>query len=116
MSQSASQANIFYKEVSKLKKLWTIRDSGGFPSPKNSDEERAQPFWSSLERAKHILNSVPAYQSFEIVELDWPVFVERWIPGLTKDKILVGVNWSGESARGYDIEPKEIKINVESNV
>jgi len=112
MSQSASQAAIFYREVADSGRLWTIRDSGGFPAPTSSGGRRAQPFWSSLSRVEKIINTVPAYSGFEPVELEWSVFENRWIPGLSRDRILVGVNWSGPKAIGYDVEPEQVAKNV----
>jgi hypothetical protein len=46
MSAAASQAAAFYREVAKMRVVWTIKDAGGFPAPQTS-EGRAQPFWSS---------------------------------------------------------------------
>ena len=116
MSQSSSQATQFYTEVAKNRKLYTIRDKEGFPAPINSEGERAQPFWSSKSRVEIIIKNVKAYSGFEVVELEWDIFTERWVPGLTKDKILVGVNWSGENVTGYDIQPIEVQKNVEANI
>jgi hypothetical protein len=33
---------------------------------------------------------------------------------LTQDNILVGINWSGTQATGYDIEPIDCKKNIEA--
>lgn len=112
MSQSASQAAAFYREVALTGSVWTIRDGGGFPAPENSEGRRAQPFWSSRRRAERIIATVPAYSSFSIVGIGWTEFSERWIPGLAKDGILVGVNWNGARATGYDVEPMDLLANV----
>jgi len=32
-------------------------------------------------------------------------WIARWLPGLQDDGILVGLNWSGARATGYDVEP-----------
>jgi hypothetical protein len=32
---------------------------------------------------------------------------------MTKDQVLMGVNWSGAKAIGYDVEPEQVKRNVE---
>ena len=116
MGPSASQAHAFYKDVAKTRKVWTIRDEGGFPAPLKSDGSRAQPFWSSLTRVEKIIKTVPAYAPFEPVELDWEVFRDRWLPGLEKDGILVGVNWSGKNALGYDLESRSVKDAVEAQI
>ena len=113
MSQSASQAAVFYRQVAKEKKLWTVKDIGGFPAPKASTGERTMPFWSSLSRVQKIIKTVPAYAGFEPHEISLEDFTNKWIPGLIKDETLVGVNWSGAKAAGYDLEPESVKEAVE---
>jgi hypothetical protein len=57
---------------------------------------------------------VPAYAAFQSFEVSWADFCDAWVPGLTRDGLLVGVNWSGARARGYDLEPAEVQKNVEA--
>ena len=116
MSQSASQAAAFYREVAQAKAVWTVRDDGGYPAPLNGSGERAQPFWSSLKRAEKIIATVPAYRLFQPVEISWSDFTAKWVPGLAQDKIMVGVNWTGMRATGYDLPPEDVKRNVEAQV
>lgn len=106
--QSASQAAAFYREVSERGLVWTIRDKDGFPAPLNASGERAQPFWSSRARVERIIATVAAYRGFTPIEIKLDVFLERWVPGLTRDGILVGVNWTGDRATGYDIAPAQV--------
>jgi hypothetical protein len=35
------------------------------------------------------------------------------LPGLKKDGILIGVNWSGDRAKGYDIESDFVRDAIE---
>jgi hypothetical protein len=114
MSASASQAAQFYREVASSRVVWAIRDGDGFPAPVGDGDKRAMPFWSSESRAMDIIRTIAAYQEFSPVSIAWSVFCERWIPGLTKDGLRAGVNWSGARATGYDIEPSDLKRNVEA--
>jgi hypothetical protein len=116
MSQAASQAEAFYREVATQLVVWTLRDHAGFPAPRTSTGQRAQPFWSSRERVEKIINTVPAYAGFEPVEISWATFRDAWIPGMTRDGLLVGINWSGERATGYDLLPADVKANVEARM
>lgn len=111
---SALHAQTFYKQVTDLGVVCTIRDEGGYPAPINRDGFRAQPFWSSRSRAEKIIASVPAYNDFLPVEISLDVFLDRWLPGLENDGILVGVNWSGDRATGYDIPPSQVAENLRS--
>jgi hypothetical protein len=114
MSQAGSQAWAFYREVAAKRVVWTVHDEGGFPAPKTDTGQRSQPFWSSKSRVEKIIRTVPAYGGFSPFEITWEDFCTRWVPGLTKDGILVGVNWSGNNAVGYDFEPEQVQKNVQS--
>jgi hypothetical protein len=113
LTTAAAQAAAFYREVAKHGSVWTIRDAMGFPQPKGFDGIRSQPFWSLRSRAERVVASVPAYAGFEVVELPWHVFEAQWVPGLTRDGVLVGVNWSGPNAKGYDVSSEDVVRNVE---
>jgi hypothetical protein len=62
---------------------------------------------------ERIIKTVPAYAGFEPHDISWEDFVHKWVPGMTKDKFHVGVNWSGPRAVGYDLEPEQVKKWVE---
>lgn len=111
MSVSAAQADAFYMEVLREGCVWAIRDSGGFPAPQTPDG-RAAPFWSLRSRAIKVIQSVEAYAGFEAVELPLDEWRVRWLPGLAGDGLLVGLNWSGPGATGYDIPPDQVERNL----
>lgn len=111
VSTSAAQADAFYREVVNRGEVWAIRDVDGFPAPESSDR-RAMPFWSEESRALKIVERVQAYQGFEVVSLPLDVWRSRWLPGLAKDGLLVGLNWSGTSATGYDVDPADVEANL----
>ena len=112
MSVLAAQAQAFYREVSTRRVVWAIRDAEGFPAPIGGDGKRAMPFWSLESRARRIIDTVPAYRGFEPHAIDWDAFCSRWVPGLAADGLLVGVNWSGTRAEGYDVSPNDVMRNV----
>jgi hypothetical protein len=114
MTQSGSQAWAFYREVAACKMLWTVEDDVGYPAPKTAEGRRAQPFWSSQSRAAKVVAEVPAYAAFSPAAIPWDKFCETWVPGLTQDGLLVGVNWSGPRAIGFDMEPEELMRNVQA--
>ncbi|WP_082805343.1 DUF2750 domain-containing protein [Pseudomonas sp. BMS12] len=114
MSIAAVHTSAFYREVAKSGFVWGIRDEAGFPAPLGSDGARAMPFWSSESRALKIIQNLPAYGGFTPVAIEWSIFCERWVPGLTQDGLLVGVNWSGQAASGYEIQPLSVQRNIEA--
>lgn len=113
MTQSASQAAAFYRDVAKNRMMWTVEDDVGYPAPMTSSGQRAQPFWSSKKRAEKIIAEVPAYAIFKPVEVTWDDFVNNWASDLASSGLLMGINWSGPRATGYDVEPANVLQNVE---
>lgn len=112
VSTSAAQAAAFYDEALREGSVWTIRDGAGYPAPLNPDGERAQPFWSLRSRAERVVAHVPAYAGFIVEELPLERFRERWLTGLERDGIRVGLNWSGARATGYDLAPGDVERNL----
>lgn len=116
MSNSEIQAKAFYKQVAASRSVWTIRDEAGIPVPESDDGTKAMPFWSSRSLAELIIQNVADYNGFYPIEISWQDFEDKWGPGLTKDGLLAGVNWSGSTASGYDITPAELIKNVETSI
>jgi hypothetical protein len=108
VTQSAAQADSFYDEIVRTGLVWTLRDQNGYPAPKSNEERRVQPFWSSRSRVEKIISRVAAYTGMEPDQIELPVWRERWLPGLQRDGLLVGLNWSGERATGYDVGPADV--------
>ncbi|MGO4452761.1 DUF2750 domain-containing protein [Arthrobacter sp. RAF14] len=114
MSISAAHASAFYREVIEHQEVWTVRDQNGFPAPEGSDGHRTMPFWSLLSRAERVITSVPAYRDFELISLPLKRWMEAWLPGLDRDGILVGLNWSGLRATGFEMPPLTVLDSVNS--
>lgn len=108
MSISAAHADAFVSEALAAGKVWGIRDTAGFPTSTNASGEIAMPFWSSESRAKKVTDCLSAYEGFEPTSIDLAAFIERWLPGLEKDGLSCGINWSGQRATGYDLKPGEV--------
>ncbi|GEL95558.1 DUF2750 domain-containing protein [Cellulomonas composti] len=112
MGISAAQATAFYEEAVREGSVWAVRDGDGFPAPLSPEGRRAMPFWSLRSRAEKVIATVPDYGAFVPVELSLGVFLSRWLPGLERDDIRVGVNWSGTAATGYDLAAREVALNL----
>jgi hypothetical protein len=75
---------------------------------------RAQPFWSTEARVRRIINGVPAYSGFDAEQFDLGSWRDRWLPGLRQDGLLVGLNWTGARATGFDLTPDEVIAHLEA--
>ena len=104
MTELAVHTAAFYRNVATRRSVWTVRDAGGFPAPMTASMRRAQPFWSTRPLAELFIQSVPAYRGFQVVELEWEDFRDRWVPGLANGQVLVGIDWTGPALTGADAE------------
>jgi hypothetical protein len=109
VTQSASQAAAWRADVRANGTLWTVEDDDGIPAPSNAERRRAMPFWSTRSRVEKVTASVPAYARFRPRELTLEEFQTRWLDGVEHDRLLVGINWLGASATGYDVEPQGVR-------
>ena len=111
---SAAQVDAFYREVARDRCVWTIQDEGGIPAPEDPHSgQRSMPFWSKRSRAQRIIDTVPAYAGFRAdLRVGLDEWFDRWLPGLERDGLLIGVNWSGRGATGYEISPADMRRNL----
>ena len=105
VSISAAHASAFYREVVQHLEVWTVRDDRGFPAPLSAEGHRTMPFWSLLGRTEKVVTSVPDYRDFEVISLPLGQWMDAWLPGLHRDGMLVGLNWSGSRATGFEVPP-----------
>lgn len=70
------------------------------------------PFWSKRSRAEKVVTSVAAYSGMTVVEIPLADFLERWLPGLAEGGQLIGINWTGPRATGYDLTPDEVTVRL----
>jgi uncharacterized protein DUF2750 len=108
MSLSGAHKTAFRRETPREGRVFSVRDTGGFPVLSDPDGNRALPFWSKASRAERVVGQVRAYHGFDVVEIDLDDWLGRWLPGLDRDGFLVGINWAGARATGYDVAPKQV--------
>lgn len=111
MSVSAAQTAAFFHEIVANKQVWTLRDDKGVPTSTNSGIT-SMPFWSRESRARKVAGAVAAYRGFQPHPLSLEEFTSRWLPGMEKDGVHVGINWSGKSATGFDLAPREVRKRI----
>lgn len=113
MSVAAAQADRFFTEAIANDSVWAIKDDGGFPTSTNMSGETAMPFWSLESRASKVTSGVAAYRDFLPYRISLTEFLERWLPGLERDGLTVGLNWSGARAIGYDVSPADVRERLQ---
>ncbi|HEY0001379.1 MAG TPA: DUF2750 domain-containing protein [Actinoplanes sp.] len=108
MSLSGAHRSAFRREVTQDGRVFAIRDAGGYPAPIDTDGRQAVPFWSKPTRAQRVVAHVDAYRGFEVVPLAVDEWMAGWLSALERDGLLVGVNWAGARATGYDMTPAQV--------
>ena len=109
MSLSGAHRAAFRREATREGRVFSIRDAGGMPAPAVDDGRRAVPFWSKPTRAGRVVDQVGAYRGFEVVAVDVDEWVKGWLGRLESAGMLVGVNWSGARATGFDLAPAQVR-------
>ncbi|WP_197729402.1 MULTISPECIES: DUF2750 domain-containing protein [Rhizobium] len=59
------------------------------------------------------MDNVIAYNSFRTRRIELSEFLDRWLSGLKRDGLAVGINWSGKRAIGYDMTPENVRTRIE---
>jgi uncharacterized protein DUF2750 len=88
--------------------VWTVRDQDGYPAPESDGARRVAPFCSSRSRVEQIIASVVAYAGTLPEQIELDTWRKRWLPGLERNGLLVGLNWTGSNATGYDVGPANV--------
>ena len=109
MSLSGAHRAAFRREAAREGRVFSIRDADGHPAPAGPDGRRTVPFWSKPTRAQRVVGQVAAYQGFDVVAVDVEEWLTGWLPRLERDGMLVGVNWAGTRATGFDLTPAQVK-------
>ena len=106
MSQSASQAAAFFREVVRHRTIRYVRDSEGCPTFKTPSGKRACPYWSSLARAQRAAKIWSAGLRAGSVALE--TWRNEELPELAAEDYLVGINLTGPRLVGWDFTVPEV--------
>ncbi|MGO7050364.1 DUF2750 domain-containing protein [Rhizobium johnstonii] len=108
-------ADAFVSEALYHAQVWGIKDEDGFPTSTNASGETAMPFWSSEKRAQTVIQSGQPYRGFKAVPIALSEFINQRQPGLTRDDVYCGLNWSGKGATGYDLPSPDVLARLTAN-
>jgi hypothetical protein len=106
VGQSGSQAAAFFREVTRHRLVWFVRDDQGSPAPKAESGQRVFPYWSSQARAQRAARIWGHGLRTESIPLDpWRGVV---LPDLAGDDCLIGINWTGPRLVGWEFTVPEV--------
>ena len=112
---ASEQANAFCREVLASGEVFLIEHELRGPATwPLAASQHARPVWSSRRRIRAMLDGPLAGPGLVIAPHTWEEFRDVLLPGIAEAGLLVGLNWSGPRARGYNLDPADVVARVES--
>ena len=111
---TGAQAHAFYREVARTGDVWSLGDGESMFVVFSESGARVFPLWSSRRRAQRIVDTVPGYANCKVLGSSWSSFLNNWVAILERDGILVGINWAGPNANGFEMPVKMLVSQIES--
>ncbi|RYE27984.1 MAG: DUF2750 domain-containing protein, partial [Sphingobacteriales bacterium] len=104
--------NYFIRKVVDFEEIWGLSDDG-WALLGDDNGNQILPLWTEKEFAE--LCSVDQWKSYkpEVILLD--NFLEKWIPGMTKDKTLVNI-FSTPGSKGTVILPFDLNSDLQEEL
>ncbi len=107
MSTAAAQYDKFREQAVAEERVFTFMDDGQLlVYPVQAGE--TVPFWSSRSRLETIQRRLPKYRQWQIAEMPFAEFWKR-LDELERERVQVGVNWSGERLVGYNVAVGDLR-------
>ncbi len=103
----------FIERIKKAGEIWGLKNADGWcvSDSNNNDDVQVMPFWSDRAYAQQCAKE--EWANYVPTAIDLVSFTTKWLPGLAKDKLLVGTNWSSHLI-GEEIEPLALKEKLEN--
>ena len=104
--------NYFIRKVADFEQIWGLSNDGWALLGDNNGSQ-ILPLWPEKEFAE--LCAVDQWKDYkaEVIELD--NFIEKWIPGMTKDKTLINV-FLTPNAKGTVISPADLYSDLQDEL
>jgi hypothetical protein len=111
---AGTQAHTFFREVAETGDVWSLGDGQSMFVVLSESGARVFPLWSSRRRAQRIVDTNRGYASCKVLGSSWSNFLDNWVAILERDGILVGVNWTGAHASGFEMPVKLLVSQIEA--
>jgi hypothetical protein len=97
----------FLIEVTARAQVWGLYGKSGWAVTESEDDpdRLVYPFWS--ERADAAAHCTGDWSGFSPKAIALDDLLERWLPGMSDDGVLVGTNWDADLS-GAEWEPLEL--------
>ena len=106
----------FLQRIIAAREVWGLESNHGWAMTGSSTEategRKIIPFWSDRAYARQCARNEWSHYQATPIPLD--LFIERWLPGMNADRVLVGTNWNAQLC-GHEIEPAELLRQIEKH-
>lgn len=105
----------FVERVAAGEVVYYLTNEGGMANSTSNDNDDVTvlPFWSDAPYAKR---AAPGFDNqFQVDTINLFDFLYRWLPGMTGDGVLAGVNWNGDLC-GAEVDPFELRTEIEEHM
>jgi hypothetical protein len=110
MATCRENHNRFLQRVVKSEVVWGLRGPNGFADCDSNDSNTVVlMFWSDRGYAARVRQQ--SFPEFEPAEISLFDFLFRWLPGMAKDGVLAGTNWTGDLV-GLEFDPTELQEEI----
>ena len=93
---------------------YLCNEDGVANSVSNANEEiPVLPFWSDAAYARRAAQRFE--EPFDVDTISLLDFLYRWLPGMTGDGVLAGVNWNADLC-GDEVDPFELRREIEGQM
>jgi len=105
----------FIKRITESEIVFYLsNDDGVANSVSNDDEEKViLMFWSDKAYASSVNHSFD--NEYFVKEIELFNFLYRWLPGMSSDGVLAGVNWDG-NLFGNESDPFELREEIQNKM
>ena len=107
LSSSASADIKFISRVLDAEVVYLLSGDEGVAGSVSNDEDESTIllFWGDAAGAERVQQN--GFENFQIEEISLFDFLYRWLPGMSDDEVLVGVNWDQDLV-GTESEPLDL--------
>lgn len=112
---SAENHRRLVERVATAEVVYYLKNERGIANSTSNDDDEITvlPFWSDVPYAKR---AAPKFEDqFQVDSISLFDFLYRWLPGMTGDGVLAGVNWNGDLC-GDEVDPFELRIEIKENM
>lgn len=109
---SEERYDYFIRKVADFEIVWGLND-GGWAILSDNEGNEVFPFWPEKELAEICVQD--SWSSYKPKSIELNHFIEKWLTGMEKDGILVGVFYTPEG-KGVVVQPAKLKADLEEEL